>query len=108
MSEYPYGFLSAGDWFYVVVELVVVGITAARSRMNPFLLTLIITFAGITVFNITSPFKASYLSPLAVAAYISWLIYIAIIRAMFGRRRTPPLPAVEEPEIGHVNPHTPQ
>lgn len=67
--------------------MLVVGLVAVRSRANTILIGLIVAFIMITLFNVQSPFKASYFSSFAVEVFVVWTIYIAFVRAIFGRRR---------------------
>jgi hypothetical protein len=90
MSSNPVELLGPGNWLYVAITLLIVGFVAARSRLPALLLAGIVAVVLVTMFNLQSPFQASYLSSFAFTVYISWLIYIAIIRVIFPRHTFTP------------------
>lgn len=75
-----------GLWLPIGVELVIVGVIAAKSRIPTFGLALLVAFAALTWFNMTSPIQASYISQFALIVFLSWLVYIWLVRAIFRRR----------------------
>jgi len=71
-------------FIYSLVEMLIVGIIAVKVREIPTLLFgVIMAIIAITMFNFSSPFSASYLSPLAITAFLSWLVYIWLLRLCF-------------------------
>ena len=77
----------SGTLLSIGVELLAVGIVAARFRIHTFVLALIVAAIALTWFNATSPFRASYLSEFSLTVFLSWLIYIWLVRLIF--RRSP-------------------
>jgi hypothetical protein len=71
-------------FIYPLIEMLIVGIIAVKIREIPTLLFgVIMAIVAITMFNFSSPFSASYLSPLALTAFLSWLVYIWLVRLCF-------------------------
>src|ERR1700681_183102 len=90
--------LDSSTILWLVAELVIVGVIAARLRIRAILLAVLVAAGSIYWVNLTSPFRwlhVSYFSPLAITSFISWLIFIAIVRYFISPYRVRPSVADE-------------
>jgi ABC-type dipeptide/oligopeptide/nickel transport system permease subunit len=70
-------------WLSTILELGAVGIVSAKVKIPTVILALVVTFIAITWFNFQSPITASYFSQFSIMAFVSWLVYIWLVRCFF-------------------------
>lgn len=81
---------TTADAAWSVAGMVLVAVIAARVPIGTFLLSLIVAACSLLLFNLESPFQASLTSPFAFLAWLSWFVFIVVVRLFVSPRKQQP------------------